>query len=125
MYSLNQKFDEVINQVIKKNKEFSHLANVTIKSIVSEKPKTKGGKTVYASTEKVNDKFKYLTDIDFIITFYPIAESLTPEKLEILVFHELLHIGYDPAEEKRFIVPHDVEDFAKVIDKFGVDWVRR
>ena len=32
--------------------------------------------------------------------------------------------GYDPAEEKRFLVPHDVEDFAKVIDRFGVDWVR-
>lgn len=50
---------------------------------------------------------------------------MTEKQLEILLFHELLHIGIEPADdggENYSIIPHDMEDFKIVIDKYGTDW---
>ena len=39
-----------------------------------------------------------------------------------MVYHELLHVGFNGEDEPMSIVPHDIEDFRKVIDMFGSHW---
>lgn len=87
-----------------------------------DKPKKNRKKVVYADTEKVKEKLKAIVPYDFIITFYrPNCEEMSPEKLKVLMLHELLHCGTDE-EGNMFIVPHDVEDFAEIVCTYGVDW---
>jgi len=52
--------------------------------------------------------------------------GMTEQQLRILLYHELLHVGIDEAGEglKYVITPHDIEDFRKVIDRYGIDWAR-
>jgi len=70
----------------------------------------------------VSEKLKAFIPYDFIITFYwPNCETLSPEKLERLMYHELRHVGF--ADGKMFIVPHDIEDFRSIIDTWGFDWL--
>ena len=51
-------------------------------------------------------------------------ERFTDEQLEILLLHELLHIGiqWDGNEETYSIIPHDVEDFRAIIERYGIGW---
>ena len=92
-----------------------------------DKAKRSNNKEVYADTMLINDKLKQFINIDFLITFYMgNTEALDTDRMEILMYHELSHVGYDPGKEgaERYkIIPHDVEDFRKVIDKWGLDWL--
>lgn len=47
-------------------------------------------------------------------------ENLTELQREALVYHELLHIFYDSEKDKYSIDDHDVEEFGKVIHKYGL-----
>ena len=123
-FNKDERLTNLISEVINENSEFSHLRNLNIKGITHSKKKKSKSKIVYADTEKLNDKHHFLTGIDFIITFYPESRNLDSVHLKRLIFHELLHVGYDPEKEKKYIVPHDVEDFKALIDKFGTDWIR-
>ena len=105
--------------------EFSHLNNCRIAYQVCNHRKTKsGGMIVYADTEKVRYKHKGLLPYDFIITFYADGDILDEEIQKRLMYHELKHVGYDAAEESCYIIPHDLEDFRDVINKWGTDWIR-
>jgi len=60
-----------------------------------------------------------------LLFFTPCVEGFTDKQKRILIFHELLHVGVDADEdgcEKYRTVPHDLEDFKLIIDRFGVDW---
>lgn len=86
--------------------------------------KKSGGKVVFADTERVKDKFKEFMPYDFVITFYEgNTFHLGDVQMEHLMYHELKHVGYDPEDEKFTVIPHDLEDFKDVIDKWGVDWI--
>lgn len=88
----------------------------------SDSPKKSAGKLVYADTTKVSDKLKGFANLDFVITFYsPNTEELSEEIMERLMYHELLHVGFK--EGVAAIIPHDLEDFKKVVEKWGVDWI--
>ena len=56
--------------------------------------------------------------------FEPNTERFTDDQLRILLLHELMHVGIekDGNEEKYRIVPHDVEEFKAIIERYGVDW---
>ena len=85
--------------------------------------KTHNGKTKYADTEKVNEMFKTLMPYDFVITFYQDAAELDDKIKEILMYHELKHVGFDPDNLRYYIIPHDIEDFVDVLKKYGYDWI--
>ena len=57
---------------------------------------------------------------DFIIIFYASATYFTQKQKEILMEHELSHIGIKNG--KRYIVPHDFTDFKSIVDKYGSRW---
>ena len=91
----------------------------------SEHEKKSNGRLVFGQCEKVPDKYKWAVPCDFTITiFEPNVERFSEEQLKALLFHELLHVGIhtDGNEEVYSIVPHDVEDFRIIIDRFGIDW---
>ena len=100
-------------------------SEVTIVYLASDQEKTKSGKEVFGECEKVPDKYKWAVPCDFTITiFEPNVERFSKEQLEILILHELLHVGIekDGNEETYYIRPHDIEDFREIIDRYGMDW---
>ena len=121
-YIKNEELEKIAAKVISENDCFSNLNNVRIAYQYADGKKTNAGKTVYADTEKVKDKYKEFMPYDFVITFYEGNTcNLTPEKMEHLMFHELKHVGVDGS--RFYLVPHDIEDFRVVIDQWGIDWI--
>jgi hypothetical protein len=45
--------------------------------------------------------------------------------MEILLYHELLHVGIKEDGEGEYIYsvnPHEIEDFKTIINQYGMDW---
>ena len=84
------------------------------------------GRRCSPNVKKVAQKYKWSVPCDFTITvFEPNVEGFTDEQIEILLFHELLHVGItqnDDGTETYSTVPHDLEDFKLIIDRFGTEW---
>lgn len=99
---------------------------VTICYLASEQEKKKNKKKVLGECEKIADKYKWAIPCDFTITiFQPNVEDLSEEQLKIVMLHELLHVGIeenDSGDEVYSIIPHDIEDFRLIIDRYGLDW---
>ena len=118
---------EISNNLVKTEKSLAYILDSTVQYIVlgSDREKKGKGKTIYGECEKIPDKYKWIIPYDFTITiFEPNVERFTEEQMRILLLHELMHIGIesDGNEEKYFIVPHDVEDFKEILNKYGVEW---
>ncbi len=125
MFSISNELKILADDVIEEHANLAHLksGDIMIVYMYSDQEKKKNGGLVYADTQLVNPKMKALASCDFIITFYkPNSDMLSPDQLKILMYHELRHVGYDPAKNKHYIIPHDVEDFKDIISEHGVDW---
>lgn len=97
-------------------------AKVRIGYCASDSDKKQVDKLVFADCRKVPDLYKAFIPYDFIICVYePNAMLLTDEQKQILMYHELLHCGIKPSGE-LYVVPHDVEEFDTIIDKYGLHW---
>lgn len=124
-YEQSDRLSKIAAKVIAEYADLNHLGdpNCRIAYQTSDQAKKSGSKIVYADTERVKAKYKALMPYDFVITFYwPNCENLTEDKLEMLMYHELKHVGFD-GDSSFTIIPHDVEDFRDVIDRWGVDWI--
>ena len=100
----------------------STVSLVFLKSDFEKKSK---GKTIYGECEKIPGKYRWAIPYDMAIIIYePNVERFTKEQLRILMLHELMHVGIkeDGNEDTYYVVPHDVEDFRAIIDKYGLDW---
>lgn len=126
MFEISKELSDLAKRVIEKYPEFAFLkeANCRIAYQYSDKEKTSNGKTVYADTTKVSDKMKSIAPYDFLVTFYkPSVTGIGDEKMEILMRHELKHIGFDAVTGKCKILPHDIEDFEVIIKDCGMNWI--
>lgn len=124
-YTSSERIAAIASKVISSNDGLRHLEDprCRIAYQMSDQAKKSGNKIVYADTERVKDKYKAFMPYDFVITFYwPNCENLTNDKLEKLMYHELLHVGF-AGEGSYSIIPHDIEDFRDVVDKWGIDWI--
>lgn len=91
----------------------------------STKEKKNKGRITFGDCTIVNDKFKEFIDYDFIITFYVNAHNISAKAREMLMYHELRHIGIyekDIGELKFYLEPHTIEDFEDIIEKHGMHW---
>ena len=89
---------------------------------VSDYDKIANGRIVYAECVKVKALYHAYIPYDFIIVFYdPNTEQMSEDQLDILMYHELLHIDMDPGGKLK-LRPHDVEEFIPIIDKYGLLW---
>ena len=124
-YRASDDFEGIARRVIKENPEFTQLRTgaVRIAYQICASHRKKGGGIVYADTEKVKDKIKQFMPYDFIITVYPEGQELDAEHRYRLMYHELLHVGFEPESNKFSILPHDCEDFRSCMAKWGSDWV--
>ena len=125
MFETSSTLRGLADLVISRHDELQHIKDdqVRIAYLYSDKEKKSKGRLVYADTEKVSEKIKTLLPYDFIITFYrPNCEMLNDEKMEILMRHELKHVGYDPDKMSCYIVPHDIEDFSDILQEHGLNW---
>lgn len=125
---ISEVYAEIGSDLIKTEDALAYIrnSNVSIIYLSSEHKKTGNHKKIHAQCEKIADKYKWGIPCDFTITvFEPNVEGMTDEQLRILIFHELLHIGIevdDEGEENYSCVPHDLEDFKLIIDRFGTEW---
>ena len=125
---INERYAQIGADLIEKEKALEHIkeSEATIVYLSSEQAKTSGQKKIFAQCEKVPQKYKWGIPCDFTITvFEPNVAGMTEDQLKILLFHELLHVGIernDDGTEKYSTVPHDLEDFKLIIDRFGTDW---
>ncbi len=120
-------FRRMAEDLIKREPELAYIKDsmVIIAYLESNKKKIENGKVVLGQCEKVMSKNQWAMQFDFTITiFAPNVEGLTEEQLKMVMFHELLHIGIEQEDEsdRYYIVPHDLEDFKLIIDKFGTDY---
>lgn len=124
-YEQSEELRALAERVIKENERFRALREgCRIGYQWSDTAKRNGQKIIYADTERVKEKLKGFTPYDFIITFYrPHCEALDGQRMEILMYHELLHVGYGE-DGKCTIQPHDVEDFREIVERYGVGWVQ-
>lgn len=110
------------DEVIKEHPELDWLKDVSIGYVSSDKAKTGNHKNVLAECHLVKDLYKPYIPHDFLIVVYePNVATLTLSQLKILIEHELMHIGQNDAGD-YFIVPHDIEEFRRIIDMYGLDW---
>ena len=125
---INEEYAKIGADLIKTEDALAYIreSNVTIVYLSSEHKKTGNHKIIHAQCEKIAEKYKWGIPADFTITvFEPNVEKFTEEQIRILLFHELLHIGIeidDDGEETYSCVPHDLEDFKLIIDRYGTDW---
>lgn len=73
-------------------------------------------------------QYKLFTNVDYFITFSEsVWSELSEEQQELLMCHELMHIGKIVDKHGEFkkwgLVQHDVMDFRYLIKRYGIDWV--
>lgn len=123
MYEVNEALERIAEKVMQERADVAHLKayGCRIAYLMSSEAKRTTTRITYADCEKVKEKYKALIPYDFIITFYePQIAELDADQLELLMWHELKHAGFDG--EKCKIIPHDINDFKDIVRAHGVDW---
>ena len=121
MYQISEELEQIAAEVLRLCPDLE-ANNATIAYMQSDKAKRSGNKKIYADCHKIGDRESVLCGYDFIITFYRDSIGITPEATDLLMLHELLHVGCDESGRKR-IVPHDLEDFRQIVEEHGVNWI--
>lgn len=68
-----------------------------------------------------SEKIKFAGGYEFIITINHVAWSMMDDRArEALVFHELMHIAFDPLTDKYSLCKHDLEEFSRVVSRYGL-----
>lgn len=122
-----KKYRLIGQKLIRTLPEFGDIAasGVKIAYIESYEEKKKNGKIIYADCAKVNERYRWCCKYDFFITVYePNVMDFTEEQLEILIRHELHHVGvnFDGSYISYYLAPHDVEEFWDIINEHGLEW---
>ena len=119
-----------IGDVIKQHMDLQWIlkTDIAICALVSDREKKSNGKFVLGECVRVKDLYKPFCPFDFLIVIYEKnCVGLDERQFDILLYHELLHIGMNEKKEETVYVinPHDVEEFRTIIDKYGIDWQGR
>lgn len=123
----NKEYRLIAQRRIRSEPQLSFIQDYGIKVayLSCDKPKNTNHKKVLADCMKVPEQWRWTCKYDFVITVYePNCTFLSEEQKDILVFHELMHIGVDEDgdEPKFYVKPHDVEEFNEIINRYGLYW---
>ena len=124
---IREEYKQIAEELILTAPELDQIRDsaVNIVFLGSDYEKKSNGRIIFGECEKIPGKYRWAIDYDMaIIVYEPNVERFTKEQLRILLLHELMHVGVkeDGNEETYYIVPHDIEDFRAIIDKYGIDW---
>lgn len=119
----DQQVQDMVLKVCLDNEErFKHVKPSRIVSVRISGPK----KARFAARIwRLSPLFKvFAPEVDFVVGVYACTwdtlES-TPEKREILIYHELLHIH----PGGKGLLDHDVQDFSEIIEQYGLRWLEK
>ena len=124
----SERYGRLAREVIAEEGWLAPIArsDVRIAYLSSDAKKTSHGKVVFGQCEKVPDRYKWVVPYDFAIVIYePNVVGFSEEQLRTLMLHELMHVGVfanEDGEEVYKVVPHDLEDFRSIVDRFGMNW---
>ena len=123
-YEIDNDLSILAKEVIKEREDLLPIeqSGMRICFITSTEWKRSNGKLVFADTRIVKGVWTAFVPYDFIITFDTRNVNLLDEQqIRILMWHELKHCGVSPTGQ-YYVVPHDIEDFSDIIDKYGHNW---
>ena len=124
----NTTYEEIGRMLIKREPSLAHIAGskARIAFLSSDCAKKSKGRTIFGECEKVPAKYAWAFPYDFTITlFEPNVDNFDMKRLEVLLLHELMHVGIevdDDGEEHYSLIPHDYEEFQEIAQRFGTDW---
>ena len=124
----SERYGRLAREVIAEEGRLAPIArsDVRIAYLSSDAKKTSHGKVVFGQCEKVPDRYKWAVPYDFAIVIYePNVAGFSEEQLRTLMLHELMHVGVyanGDGEEVYRIVPHDLDDFRSIVERFGMEW---
>lgn len=119
MYGQAPGIKELAEKIIELKEDLFHVRDYEVGFLYCDTEKKLAGSIVFADCTKTNALLKYYSGFDFIITLYePNIIDLTDEQLQVLLYHELLHIGIDGKLRQ-----HTVQDFHQILYEHGLDWI--
>ena len=125
-YEISEQYKNLAVKIAQKRNDLRWLVDNDhfddIVFVISYAPK-KNKSSTFADTRKVKGSYKAFCPYALIVTIYePVASMLSDNQIKILLYHELLHIGHNG--ECYILQEHDVQDFYRLLKKYGVDWSR-
>ncbi len=130
--TVSEEYEKIGMELIEKHpvlenlKRFIQAERIKLIFLESTKARKSTSGTVYADCEKIADSKRWAIDADFVITVYkPNVQVFTKEQIKVLLLHELMHIGVEITEKgtlKKYNVPHSVQDFRFILEKYGLNW---
>ena len=113
---------EMVREIVEEHEP--QLAELSLAVLFWKNSPQKGSKLVLGQAKKVTKEYQALGfDHDFIIFIsMPQFYNMNEQQQRALIHHELLHCGYDDEDEKAYIVPHDFEEFDKILKLYGFWW---
>lgn len=123
MYQLAcEEYKELGSILIQEEFQFIIENGLSVGFLSSDQEKKKGNKKILGECSLVPERWKVFCPYDFVITIYePNCFGLSDRQMRILFRHELMHVGINE-KGKPYVVPHDVEDFFKIINEVGINW---
>lgn len=129
--NLSERYAGVGADLIASEPSLGHIkgSGAAIAFLSSDAERKSRGRPVLGTCERVPAKWSWAVPFDFAITvFEPNVVGLTDGQIRTLLLHVLMHVGVDQdkdGNEVYRVVPHDVEDFRAVLERFGIDWSAR
>ena len=129
-------FEKIGWELLKSKPDLATLAeqieslDIRIAYLLSDEEKKKPGKIIFGECKKISPFYRaWCCYYDFAIIVYApnIAKyEFTEEQLELLIWHELKHVGVDlnGSKPKLYTVPHDIEEFEAIAREAGIGWAR-
>jgi predicted metallopeptidase len=119
---ISQEARELAEKVIEK--EELNMGGATIEYVLVYPSISK---TVVGRCMRANRELNFFTKLNYIIELSgELWDSLSEEIKYIVLLHELLHVfpeaDLKTGEIKYKLCDHDVKDFYRIIEKFGIHW---
>lgn len=130
---VSEEYTKIGEEIIKKAQILEHLngfyqsGDVKIIFLESDKQKLSHNRIIYAECEKISDTKRWAILADFTITVFTKNISLlNDDQKKAVILHELMHVGVEDTSKgiKTFLVPHDIQDFYYILNKYSLDWNR-
>lgn len=122
MYYKDEELKLIGDKLIEKFDNLYHIVEqeIDVGYLYSHYEKKKGESYVLGECIKVQGILGHFCPYDYLIVIYePNISGFSTGQLQILIYHELLHIGED-----GYIRNHDVVDFYEILRPYGLGWER-
>ena len=114
-------------QLIQEYPELAHVQGLEVRFLWRGSGGTSAGKRVLGKCSKISGAARYFsaeeTGVPADVLIWLAADHLqhaTDRGIEAVLYHELLHIGWDDEKDKLVINAHDVEGFVREIERYGL-----